>query len=63
MPRGNSIIPSEGFTAEGKKALAERITKLFTAAKLPAFYVGVVFQEVAEDSLFIGGEPTGKQAT
>jgi hypothetical protein len=24
---------------------------------MPKFYVGVVFQEVGEDSFFIGGEP------
>jgi phenylpyruvate tautomerase PptA (4-oxalocrotonate tautomerase family) len=60
MPLWKFYHPVGAFTADDKKALAERITKLYTASKLPAFYVGVVFQEVAEDSFFIGGEPTSK---
>jgi phenylpyruvate tautomerase PptA (4-oxalocrotonate tautomerase family) len=59
MPLWKLYHPVGAYTADDKKDLAERITRLYTGAGLPAFYVGVVFQEVAEDSFYIGGEPHG----
>ena len=58
MPLWKFYHPVAAFTADDKKGLAQNITKLYTAVGLPAFYVGVVFQEVAADSFYIGGEPT-----
>jgi hypothetical protein len=34
--------------------MSERITRIYRM--LPAFYVGVVFQEVPKNSLYVGGE-------
>ncbi len=55
MPLWKVYHPADAFTAEDKQQLSARITAIY--ATLPKFYVGVVFQEVAEDSFFIGGEP------
>ena len=35
--------------------MSERITRIYRM--LPAFYVGVGFQEVPKNSLYVGGEP------
>ena len=55
MPLWKIYHPVGAFSAEQKKGLSEAITALY-ARGLPKFYVGVVFQEVAADSFFIGGE-------
>jgi phenylpyruvate tautomerase PptA (4-oxalocrotonate tautomerase family) len=55
MPLWNIYHPLNAFSADDKQALAVRISDLYT--KLPRFYVGVVFQEVASDSFYIGGKP------
>jgi phenylpyruvate tautomerase PptA (4-oxalocrotonate tautomerase family) len=60
MPFWKLYHPTGAFTPADKKALAERITTLYTNAGLPKFYVGVVFQEVAPDSFFIGAERADK---
>ncbi|KAG2187541.1 hypothetical protein INT44_005230 [Umbelopsis vinacea] len=48
------------FSAQDKQEIAQRITKIYTDANLPAFYVNVVFIEVLEDSIFISGKPAPK---
>ena len=55
MPLWKIYHPVGAFSLEDKKGLSEAITALY-ARGLPKFYVGVVFQEVAADSFFIGGE-------
>ena|SRR5579871_277702 len=54
MPLWKFYHPEGAFSAEDKKAIAERITGIYSM--LPQFYVGVVFQEVPKTSFFIGGE-------
>ena len=46
MPLWNVFHPAGAFSREDKELLAARITELYNP--LPKFYVGVVFQEVAE---------------
>ena len=58
MPLWKIYHPVGVFSREDKQGLSEAITAIY-ARNLPKFYVGVVFQEVAADSFFIGGEPTG----
>ncbi|KAG2176185.1 hypothetical protein INT43_005419 [Umbelopsis isabellina] len=48
------------FSAQDKKEIAQRITKIYTDFGLPAFYVDVIFLEVPVDSIYIGGEPAPK---
>lgn len=54
MPFWKVYHPVGAFTAEDKKALSGRITDLYRG--LPKFYVIVVFQEVAPESFYMGGE-------
>ena len=58
MPLWKIYHPENAFSAQDKQALSQAITALYS--RLPKFYVGVVFQEVAKDSFFVGGEPTDK---
>src|SRR5258708_145269 len=53
MPLWKIYHPVGAFTAEDKQALSERITGLYRI--LPKFYVGVLLQEVARDSFYVGG--------
>lgn len=55
MPLWKVYHPKDAFTAEQKKALATAITDVY-ARGMPRFYVGVVFEEVAVGSMFVGGE-------
>ena len=54
MPLWKIYHPEGAFSAEDRKAIAERITGIYRM--LPKFYVGVVFQAVPRDSFFVGGE-------
>lgn len=58
MPLWKIYHPVGAFTREDKHELSKRVTDIYRI--LPKFYVSVIFQEVAEDSFFIGGEPTNK---
>jgi len=55
MPLWKIYHPADAFSAEDKQALAERITALYS--RLPKFYVGVVYQAVAAEDFYVGGEP------
>lgn len=55
MPLWKVYHPEGAYSADDKKAMSERITRIYRM--LPAFYVGVVFQEVPKNSLYVGGEP------
>ncbi|ATB27635.1 tautomerase family protein [Melittangium boletus] len=56
MPLWKVYHPVGAFTGEDKRALSQRITDIYSV--LPRFYVGVIFEEVAADAFYIGGEPT-----
>ena len=58
MPLWKIYHPVGAFTPDDKRQLSERITALYSR-RLPKFYVGVVFQEVAADSFYVGGLPAG----
>ncbi|MCP1968537.1 tautomerase family protein [Bradyrhizobium elkanii] len=55
MPFWKIYHPAHAFSAADKQALSQSITELYRV--LPKFYVIVVFQEVAPDSFYMGGEP------
>ncbi|KFY26016.1 hypothetical protein V491_01509 [Pseudogymnoascus sp. VKM F-3775] len=49
--------PKHAFGDEmSKRSLSQDITKLYTNLGLPAFYVVVVFTEVSDVNLYVGGE-------
>nr|WP_202090778.1 tautomerase family protein [Sphingomonas aliaeris] len=54
MPLWKVYHPVGAFAADDKRALAERIMALYSK-HMPAFYVGVIFEEVAAASFYIGG--------
>ncbi len=56
MPLWKIYHPVGAYTPEDKRGIAQALTGLYGRV-MPKFYVGVVFQEVAEDSIYIGGEP------
>ena len=55
MPLWKVYHPVGAYTREDKHTLSKRITGVYSS--LPKFYVGVVFQEVPQDSFYVGGEP------
>ena len=60
MPFWKIYQPVGAYTAEDKKKLSQNITKVYTTIPIPAFYVVIIFEDVAKDSLFVGGEPHNK---
>ncbi|TDU28882.1 phenylpyruvate tautomerase PptA (4-oxalocrotonate tautomerase family) [Panacagrimonas perspica] len=57
MPLWKVYHPVGAYTPQEKQAFSKAITKLYTSIPIPAFYVGVIFQEVPADSFYMGGEP------
>jgi phenylpyruvate tautomerase PptA (4-oxalocrotonate tautomerase family) len=57
VPLWKIYHPMGAYTKEDKQALSKRITDIYSQVPLPKFYVDVVFQEVSEDSFYVGGEP------
>lgn len=45
------------FTPAQRSALAKDLTAYYTRIGLPAFYVNVIFIDVDETGLYIGGQP------
>jgi phenylpyruvate tautomerase PptA (4-oxalocrotonate tautomerase family) len=60
MPLWKIYHPAGAYTAEDKKEFSQSITKLYTSIPIPAFYVVTIFQDVAKDSCFVGGESHNK---
>ncbi len=58
MPLHRIYHPISAFTAADKAALSERITALYTAVGLPAFYVVVLYIPFEKDSFYVGGKST-----
>jgi phenylpyruvate tautomerase PptA (4-oxalocrotonate tautomerase family) len=56
MPLWKVYHPVGSYKPEEKQAFAQAVTDLYGRV-MPRFYVGVVFQEVDDSSIFIGGEP------
>jgi phenylpyruvate tautomerase PptA (4-oxalocrotonate tautomerase family) len=60
MPLWKVYHPVGAFTAEDKKTLAKQVTEVYASIPIPKFYVVFIFEEVAKDSCFVGGEPHNK---
>jgi phenylpyruvate tautomerase PptA (4-oxalocrotonate tautomerase family) len=60
MPLHRIYHPLSAFSSTDKAALSERITELYVAAGLPAFYVVVLFIPIDKESFFVGGKSTDK---
>ena len=57
MPLWKVYHPAGAFTAEDKEKLAQEVTEIYAGVPIPKFYVVFVFEEMAEGSCFVGGEP------
>lgn len=58
MPLWRIFYHPSAFTSDQKAALAKAITNIYASppARLPEFYVNVLFIPVQEDEYYIGGE-------
>jgi phenylpyruvate tautomerase PptA (4-oxalocrotonate tautomerase family) len=54
MPLWRIFAHPETFSHDQRKGLAEAVTKLYKA--LPAFYVNVIFIDVKEEQVWVGGQ-------
>jgi phenylpyruvate tautomerase PptA (4-oxalocrotonate tautomerase family) len=57
MPLWKVYHSAGAYTQEDKHAFSKRITDIYSQVPLPKFYVDVVFEEVPQDSFYVGGEP------
>jgi phenylpyruvate tautomerase PptA (4-oxalocrotonate tautomerase family) len=60
MPLWKIYHPVGAYTSEDKKQFSEAITSIYEAVPIPKFYVVVVFEEVAADNFFVGGDSHDK---
>jgi phenylpyruvate tautomerase PptA (4-oxalocrotonate tautomerase family) len=60
MPLHRIYHPVSAFSSEDKAELSERITAIYTASGLPAFYVVVLFTPIEKESFYVGGKSTDK---
>jgi phenylpyruvate tautomerase PptA (4-oxalocrotonate tautomerase family) len=60
MPLWKIYHPVGAYTSEDKKQFSEAITSIYEAIPIPKFYVVVVFEEVAADNFFVGGDSHDK---
>lgn len=51
--------PAGAYTPAEKQEFSDAITQVYAAAPIPRFYVVVLFEEVAADSFYVGGESHG----
>lgn len=60
MPLWKVYHPVGAFTADDKKAPASEVTDVYAKIPIPIFYVVFIYEEMPEDSCFVGGEPNNK---
>jgi len=50
-----SLYPVGAYSAQDKKEIAEQVTAMYSRIPIPKFYVVMIFEEVAADSVYVGG--------
>jgi phenylpyruvate tautomerase PptA (4-oxalocrotonate tautomerase family) len=60
MPLWKVYHPVGAFSAEDKRNLAKQVTDVYARIPIPKFYVVFIYEEMAKDSCFVGGEPNNK---
>ena len=60
MPLWKIHHPMGAYTSEDKKQFSAAITSIYEAVPIPRFYVVVLFEEVAAESFFVGGDSHDK---
>lgn len=56
MPLWRIFAHPTTFTPSQREALAKKVTELYVSRGLPAFYVNVIFLDVDETQVWVGGE-------
>lgn len=57
MPLWRIFSHPSTFSPVQRASLAQAVTQLYKSYGLPAFYVNVLFIDLEENSVFVGGEP------
>ncbi|MCC8964318.1 tautomerase family protein [Bradyrhizobium sp. Pear76] len=57
MPLWHIYCPKGAYSDAEKRQFSNRISDAYTKFGMPRFYVSVIFHEVDQNSLYIGGEP------
>jgi len=57
MPLWRIFAHPQTFSPSQRAALATKVTELYVSRGLPAFYVNVIFLDVGDNQVFVGGEP------
>lgn len=61
MPLWHVYVVEGTYSSQDKSGMAKRVTDLYEQyARLPRFYVSVVFHELPSDSFYMGGEPADR---
>jgi phenylpyruvate tautomerase PptA (4-oxalocrotonate tautomerase family) len=60
MPLWKVYHPAGAYSAQDKKEFAEKVTAMYSRVPIPKFYVVMIFEEVAAESLYVGGASHGK---
>ena len=60
MPLWNIYHPVGAYSAQDKKEFAEKVTAMYSRIPIPRFYVVMIFEEVAAESVYVGGASHGK---
>ena len=60
MPLWNIYHPVGAYSAQDKKEFAEKVTAMYSQIPIPKFYVVMIFEEVAAESVYVGGASHGK---
>ena len=60
MPLWKVYHPVGAYSAQDKKEFAEKVTAMYSGIPIPKFYVVMIFEEVAADSLYVGGASHAK---
>jgi len=59
MPLWKVYHPVGAYSAQDKKEFAETVTAMYSRIPIPKFYVVMLFEEVAADSVYVGGVSHG----
>jgi phenylpyruvate tautomerase PptA (4-oxalocrotonate tautomerase family) len=55
MPLWKVYHPVAAYSAHDKKEFAEKVTAMYARIPIPNFYVVMIFEEVAANSVYVGG--------
>ena len=60
MPLWKVYHPVGAYSVQDKREFAEKVTEMYSRIPIPKFYVVMIFEEVAAESVYVGGVSHGK---